>query len=649
VNFRPEYRADWTHHSYYEQLALRPLDAGPIEEMLGEWLGSDPSVAGLSARIRERTAGNPFFIEELVQSLIESQVLVGARGAYRMARAVDEIEIPATVQSLLAARMDRLAGREKQLLQTASVLGKEFAEGLIERVSELAPSELHEALRALVNAEFLYEQTLYPEVEYSFKHPLTQEVAYGSQLREQRRRVHDRAAKALEQLHADALDEKAALLAHHWEAAGEALAAALWHRRAAQWMRGRHAAATAEHLERVRELLEGAPESAETLTLRLEATAQLMLSAVRVRGRSEDVDRLRAEGMELARRSGDERGRAVLLTAYHYPAVYERANPEDIEGLEQACEIADRLGDRGLQISARWPLLIASFFGGRRPLTESAALIEQFLELAEGDWTRGSEVTGFSPCIQAVGFRGLLAAAQGDPQSARREIERSLELARQHEDLLALNAIHGTYVNIIVDEELLEPEQASLHAQRALEYAERCGSVPGLLIGRWAMAWAQHRNGNHRKAASGLEEAIAMAERERFFVIGSTLRACQLVEAYLAMDDPKARPTLEQALSRRLTSWDSPYIDLVHARVLLKEEGAKAREEIEDALMHGTVMMETSGAVGLEPGFRTARAELAQLVGDAASAEREIRQAHRIYRERGQTRAAERLEREWPL
>ena len=140
------------------------------------------------------------------------------------------------MQAVLAARIDRLAEREKHVLQTASVIGREFSLPVLAQVAALPAGELAAALAQLRSAELVFEQSLYPSEEYVFKHALTQEVAYGSQLRERRARAHAAAARAIEALVPDKLDESAALLAHHWEAAGDALRAARWHRRAAEWV-----------------------------------------------------------------------------------------------------------------------------------------------------------------------------------------------------------------------------------------------------------------------------------------------------------------------------------------------------------------------------------------------------------------------------
>src|SRR5438552_16856092 len=146
-----------------------------MAEMLRELLGTHPSVAGVARSIREGAAGNPFFVEEIVQALAETGTVVGAKGAYRLAGSTFALALPATVQAALAARIDRLAEREKEVLQTAAVIGREFAEPILARVVELPEAELAAALRKLIAAEFIYEEALYPQAEYIFKHALTQE------------------------------------------------------------------------------------------------------------------------------------------------------------------------------------------------------------------------------------------------------------------------------------------------------------------------------------------------------------------------------------------------------------------------------------------------------------------------------------------
>jgi class 3 adenylate cyclase/ABC-type dipeptide/oligopeptide/nickel transport system ATPase component len=220
ATFRPEYRAGWLRSFNYTPLPLRPLDEPSFAALVRDHLGSDPSLAPLAERIPDRVSGNPFFLEELVRHLHESGGLEGERGAFRATAAIDETAVPATVQAVLAARIDRLSERDKSVLQAAAVIGHQFTEPLLRQVTGLDDKELRSALRALVEAELLTESTT-TSGGYAFKHDLTQEVAYRSELGERRARLHGAVARALEQQYPDRGDQLAALISHHLEQAGE--------------------------------------------------------------------------------------------------------------------------------------------------------------------------------------------------------------------------------------------------------------------------------------------------------------------------------------------------------------------------------------------------------------------------------------------
>jgi len=234
ANFRPEYRPAWIGGSHYHQLALSPLGEEAGRELLRDLLGLDNSLGELGARILERTGGNPFFTEEVVQALAASGSLVGEHGAYRLTAPIEALALPVTVQALLASRIDRLGERAKHLLEAAAVIGKQFDEPLLREVSGVVDDrDLDAALSMLQEQDFLRLVTLAPHPEYAFKHPLMGDVAYHSQLGERRARLHAAVATALETLHADRLGEYASLIAHHWEASGMRFEAARWKRRAA--------------------------------------------------------------------------------------------------------------------------------------------------------------------------------------------------------------------------------------------------------------------------------------------------------------------------------------------------------------------------------------------------------------------------------
>ena len=214
-NYRPEYQHGWGQKTYYTQLRLDPLPPASAEALLQSLLGDDPGLEPLKQRLIERTQGNPFFLEESVRTLVETQVLVGNQGAYRLARALPSIQVPATVQAVLAARIDRLPPEEKQLLQTAAVIGTEVPLALLQAIAEVPEEPLRLGLTHLQAAEFLYETRLFPEHEYTFKHALTQQVAYETLLQERRRALHARIVEALEALAGERVAEQVERLAHH--------------------------------------------------------------------------------------------------------------------------------------------------------------------------------------------------------------------------------------------------------------------------------------------------------------------------------------------------------------------------------------------------------------------------------------------------
>ncbi|HEX2521111.1 MAG TPA: adenylate/guanylate cyclase domain-containing protein, partial [Terriglobia bacterium] len=215
VNYRPEYQHGWGNKTYYTQLRIDPLPPESAQELLRDLLGDNIALQPFKRRLVERTEGNPFFLEEIVRTLVETKVLTGARGAYRLTKALEEIQVPGTVQAVLAARIDRLPAEEKRLLQSASVIGENVPFTLLQAVVEMSEEELRRGLTNLQAAEFLYEASFFPELEYTFKHGLTYQVAYNSLLHERRRAQHAQLVAAIEMLYAGRTTEQVEHLAYH--------------------------------------------------------------------------------------------------------------------------------------------------------------------------------------------------------------------------------------------------------------------------------------------------------------------------------------------------------------------------------------------------------------------------------------------------
>jgi class 3 adenylate cyclase/pimeloyl-ACP methyl ester carboxylesterase len=276
VNYRPDYRHGWGSRAHYTQLRIDPLEPAGAEELLSSLLGDAPDIAELRQRLLAASEGNPLFLEESVRGLVDAGVLTGARGAYRLTRRPEEIEIPASVAAIIAARIDRLGDVERTVLQLAAVVGEEVPLAVLESVSELPAEELHGALADLRGRELLYEARLFPDIAYGFRHGLTRRVAYDGLLHESRRALHARIAEALEARHADHLDEVVETLAHHFEQGGVWAKAADYFLRAADKAKQRYTYPTALELaHRAREVTERDPALAEVRPRALELLGDL--------------------------------------------------------------------------------------------------------------------------------------------------------------------------------------------------------------------------------------------------------------------------------------------------------------------------------------------------------------------------------------
>ncbi|HEY7067126.1 MAG TPA: adenylate/guanylate cyclase domain-containing protein [Chloroflexota bacterium] len=350
VNYRPEYEHGWHRKTYYQQLRLDPLPAASAEALLDALVGQDGGLDALKRLLVERTEGNPFFLEESVRSLVETGSLTGLRGAYRLVKPLQNTQVPATVQAVLAARIDRLAPEDKRLLQAAAVIGKDVPYPLLQAIAELREEWLRQGLADLQTAELLYETSLFPDLEYTFKHALTHEVAYESLLQERRRALHARIVMAIETLYRDRLPEQAERLAHH------AVRGELWDK-AVTYLRqaGLKATARSAHREAVAYLeqalgaLGHLPEQRETLEQAIDIRLDLRPALLMLGDQQRIVDHLR-QAEPLAEALNDPRRRlrvAADLTAYLF---HMGDHLRAVESAERALAAAVDLGDVALQV-----------------------------------------------------------------------------------------------------------------------------------------------------------------------------------------------------------------------------------------------------------------------------------------------------------
>ena len=352
ANYRPEYRHPWGSKTYYSQARIDPLPEASATELLGALLGADASIRPLTPLLIERTEGNPFFLEESVRALVETGMLAGDPGRYRLARPLGSIQVPATVQAVLAARIDRLPPEEKSLLQSAAVVGKDVPFAQLRAIAELPEEALRAELAHLQAAEFLYETSLFPDLEYTFKHALTHEVAYGSVLHERRRALHARIVEAIETLHPDRLGEHVERLAQH------ALRGEVWPK-AVAYLRQAAAKAVARSanreavscLEQALGALPHLPQSPETREQAIDLRLDLQVPLNGLGEIERLLDYLR-EAEPLAGALGDPHRMGRVAAHMAYGLFMTGRLAEAAASGEQALAIARTVGDLGLEALA---------------------------------------------------------------------------------------------------------------------------------------------------------------------------------------------------------------------------------------------------------------------------------------------------------
>jgi tetratricopeptide (TPR) repeat protein len=408
VNYRPEYQHKWSGKSYYQQIQVDPLQKESADQLLVAILGSDPGLDELKALLVERTEGNPFFLEESVRTLVETKALEGDRGSYRLARATNQIDIPATAQSIVAARIDRVPPEDKQLLQAASVIGKDVAFTLLQAIAQTKDEGLKEALSRLQAAEFLYESRLFPDVEYTFRHALTYEVAYRSLLQDRRRALHTEVMRAIETLAGDQANEIERLADHSFR--GEVWQKAVPYLRQA----GTKALArsayrdAAAYFEKALTALDRLPKTSSAHELALDLRFELR-NALWPLGEFERLLKILREAEVIARELGDNKRRG-WVSLYLGANLWITGHPAEARSaVEETLAIGEAIQDLPLRVAARFYLGTTHAISGEYRLSKEPLF--EITQLLAGD--RRADRCGL-PFYPSVLARSWLVWSMGE-------------------------------------------------------------------------------------------------------------------------------------------------------------------------------------------------------------------------------------------
>ncbi|CRZ15771.1 AAA family ATPase [Mycolicibacterium neworleansense] len=479
ITHRPEYHGSLARVPGAHVLELEPLSDGETASLVSQLLGSDPSVAALNQMIIQRASGTPYFAEEMVRHLAEQGALRGEIGAYQSTAAVAEVTVPATLQAIIGARIDRLNPNAKRTLAAAAVIGSRFGIDLL--VGLGGEPEIAE----LVAAHLIDPVMSTRQPEYVFHHPLIRTVAYESQLRSDRSEMHRRVASALENGEPSALDESAALIAEHREAAGDLPAAYTWWMRAAAWATSREFASARLNWGRARAIADALPvEHHNRTAMRIAPRTMLCATAYRARaqGASAHVEELR----QLCNDVGDKRSLAIAMAGLVMDHAYQGQIRLASQLASEAISHIESIADDVLTVGLAFPVMYAKLESGE--YSDVLRWSEQAVELAGGDPFKGNFIFG-SPLALALTSRGMARYCLGRP-GWRNDLSRGLAMARDADPLTYAGVAAWRYFPGIANGVLSPDEQALRDIEDALAMAERAGNDMAVVFAQFALGVA---------------------------------------------------------------------------------------------------------------------------------------------------------------
>ena len=494
VTSRPEYEGALTRAHGAQTIALAPLGYSDTAALIAELLGADPSVGGLAAIIAERAAGNPFFAEEMVRELAQRGVLTGERGGYVCRADVAEVSVPATVQAAIAARIDRLTIPAKRTLNAAAVIGARFGMEL------LAALGIDAVVDELLKVELIDQVRFTPSAEYAFRHPLIRAVAYESQLKSDRAQWHRRLAAAIEERESGSVEDNAAPIAEHLEAAGELGAAYGWHMRAAAWSTNRDLDAARLSWERARRIADALPaDDPDQLSMRIAPHTMLCATDFQDRAYQETRGRF-AELRELCSAAGDKVSLAIGMSGPATELLYAGRAREGSRLASEQMALLESIGDPTLTMGLAFVAFCNWCESGE--FGEILRWSQTVIDLAAGDPTKGAGFGFGSPLAAALACRGIARWWLGRP-GWRQDLHDAVAMARRsnHPTTLAV-VLAWTYAWPIHFGVLRADDSAVRASEEAVQTArgnqQRCRTG----LGRVRVGWRAAVSGRRSRPSS---------------------------------------------------------------------------------------------------------------------------------------------------
>lgn len=506
LNYRSSYRSPWVGFDNFQEIEVGELNSADTDALVRGLISNRREFQDISQLIVRRSGGNPFFAEELVRSLAERGVLSGDPS--HSSNGLESIEraLPATVQAVIGARIDRLSESEKALLQMCAIIGKEVPLAVLERVAGTMRSEIDRALDALCHAELLQPQPASGGRRFAFGHPLIQEVAYGTQLKAKRAAIHASVANAMEHYYADQLDEFAALISHHYEAAGHPVNAAEYSATAARWLGTTDSAQAIKHWHKVRALLGDQPRSGQADRLRAMGCSQISLLGWREGLSLEEVQPFIEEAMGLADQV--DHSLIQLLLMIEGRMLQASGGPSDwyVERVRQALALVDPKTSPGRTSTLHAALSHAYSWAG---LLEHAVRANDIALAGVNSIDQSDQAfMGFNVEHWALVLRGRLLARLGRFEEAKSCLQRMLQIGESAVDPVLLQIAHYGYVDFASC--MNDAGLAQRHSAMVTQIAEKHGSPYLRVFALSSQALSNNIEGKHEAALRGLEDALVL-------------------------------------------------------------------------------------------------------------------------------------------
>jgi adenylate cyclase len=596
----PGARVASEHHC--RVLQLMPLNHVSSELLVTELLGSDRSLDDLAEQMQRSSEGNPFFIEELVRNLVEQGTIEGEPGRYRRVAPLPT-SLPPSVESVLAARIDRLPETDKRVLQTAAVIGREFDPVLLEAVAAGDRESLESSLSTLCAAALV--DRLDTGV-CSFRHALTREVAHSSLLSADRRRLHALVAQAtIDLLQSDSLNEQAALIAYHLEAAGEPGPAAHWNARAAGWVGLSHPVAALAHWREVSRLTAQLPADPQAVRLAMTAALRSLTLSWRLGAGADEVAELYTQSRDLARRVGSVGAEALAVGNYAAVRGFSGHGRHFLELSEEAVELGRRSGDLGILQTTRAPLQLSLMHRGR--LEEALAVGRAMHADAREHPEAGAGLALDSPLAWSHYSQALALMYMGEHASSRELFEAAIAQAETDSNLevVCWSSAHLSSVLCALGD-LAAARESGL---RAVAIAERAGDGLSLALSYSCLSAFESAEGSPEAAASSARRTLAVVEQQHAGRMLEPLAHAHLAVASLALGDLEGGLREAQVAIELARSYESVIYEIAAELALAQALRAIGETDLADAALASVEdAIGRTGARSFAPGLEAQRA-----------------------------------------